>query len=757
MGEAALVLDQSTRWKAAEMVGQSVGGTDAGYFDLECVIEKVTAMLEIDQLVASGRQHGQAITAVAQAHRGQRGFSQANLLKDWLLWRNGGQKRDVQGQLKGPHYTARDWRIFVPNWTNGDAQSALKNSAFVNHVQRLHAETTREDATGNALHNRLLDDWFAGKEIPGYGTIFTWCAEQGRPIPAGHVVRRSTNYPAGWSVDNLLRMLPKSRAKRALVQRGEHAAHDHWGDQLLRDRSKLMPFQLVTFDDLRFDIRVIMDMGNGTAQVVYPWAIFALDVATGMILAKGVVGHYTRDTDSDGGKAGTKRGIQQSDTRFLLHSLLERFGLPVDWQMGLLLENASASIGSEDELLFTSLTGVRFDKTGMVRQQLLKSGFRDEGGMPWQKGWIEALFRGLHCRINHLPGTVGRRYDLTRGTQADMEAYALRVFRSALDQGLPTNLLQLPILTLDQFHSVLDDYVLRLNWRIAHKLQGFCKVFEMEVQPGLFIRHDDPRAHQILATGAQLTSRLEAPAERFQRLMQGHRMQPVHPRILVPLAADKRPVTVRNERVEVLVSSVSTDPLIFRDQESAAALAEWNGAKKGLLGILAADHTCIHLFTNDGELRYVASPRNVARVDLTDDHAILARAGEVHRGRQQIRDEVAELLAPKEAQYAEMRAHNDQLLGKNQQSDNQEVSDSQSSENKRDIATIRPAGSNPAVADQIAPRLTDQIASAEARQRADKAKARSLAKHRQTAAADLIGPSARPEPTILPTRRTDLL
>jgi len=220
-------------------------------------------------------------------------------------------------------------------------------------------------------------------------------------------------------------------------------------------------------------------------------------VATGLILAKGIVGHYTRDEDGDGGKAGTKRGIQQADTRFLLQSIMERFGLPIDWQMHVLLENASASLSTTDMHVFERLTGAQMDNTGLIHRRLIKSGWLEQGGQPWAKGWIESFFHLLHTTTNHLPGTVGRRYDLTPGGAEDKARYALSVCRKALAQGQSISELQLPLLTLEQYHELLDEYVTRLNWRTEHNLQGFGRVHEVELNPGEWISHDDPRAALI--------------------------------------------------------------------------------------------------------------------------------------------------------------------------------------------------------------------------------------------------------------------
>jgi hypothetical protein len=624
-------------------------------------LNKLHAMLLLDEKVGNGLTLMQAKAEVARYFRGERGMSVSRLQDYYQLWRRGGQKTDKKGRKSGIFYESRNWRMFLPNYNNGDTDAVLRNEAFKAYINRLFADTSRPDATGNAIYERLVKQWYDGEEIPGFGNIREWCARRGRAVPTG-IFRRPQDMPDGWSPRNLLRLLPKSTAARKYTQLGEHAAHSHWGDQLLRDRSKLMPFQLITFDDVRFDIRVIMEIPGKPAQVVYPTALFALDVATGTILAKAVVGNYTRDEDSDGGKAGTKRGFQQADMRWLVTSLLERYGIPKDWQMTLLVENASASLAEIDKKMFEQFAGIRCLSTGLVHNKLVASGFVEQGGMPWQKGWIEAYFRLVHCRINHLPGTVGRRYDLTAGHRESEARYTLRTLKEAYEKGIPINELQLPLLTIDQFHGLLDEYVMDLNFRTKHSLQGFIKVHEFQLPDEQWLRHDDPRAAQLIPVNAQLNTRMEAPIERMVRLLKGHERVPVHPRQLIPLAMDKRPITVRNEKITLTVSSLSNDPLIFRDENTAEMLREWNGKDKALIGFVAADAACVHLFTNDEDMVYLGSPENVKRIDMTDETTILCRAGQVDRSRNRIRDDVATLLEDRNQELANMRFKNSEVL-----------------------------------------------------------------------------------------------
>ncbi|MGZ0657067.1 hypothetical protein ACWPKS_15800 [Coraliomargarita sp. W4R72] len=626
---------------------------------------KLQAMLDIDHLIETQqmrKSQAVSITAARLKPFHNSGFSVSTLQKLHTLWKKGGQKEDAKGKRSGPIYQAHDWKIFIKNYTNGKTDAAINNPEFVAHVQSLNADTTRDDATGNALRERLLDDWCAGKHVPGYGNIYEFCARAGRPVPQSYIdQRRPQNHPEGWSAKNLLRMIP-DKTTNVYLRHGEHAAHSHWGDQLLRDRSKLMPLQLITFDDVRFDIRVIMEFPNRDPQIVYPEALFCLDVSTGLILSHAVTGNYLRAEDVDGGKKGVRRGLQQADMRWFLKSILELYGIPCDWQMNILLENASASLSPTDQRIFEELTGVRFENTGIIRQKLTKSGFVEQGGMPWQKGWIEAYFRLLHCRINHLPMTVGRRYDLTPGRIGNKskagshEHYIHSVIKEAKEKNIPLSELRYNALTLPEFHNLLDEYVRRLNWRTSHNLQGFADVYEYEINPGQHVRTDDPQQGHLIPLGARTPKRKEAPAERAARLTEGHRFEKVHPEALRITGMHKSPITVAAQRVKLDLPGEKG--IQFRDAENAKMLAKYNGQKKALVGLLAHDNSCIHLYTNDDAFEWVGSPKRVGLVDITDQHAIDVRKGEVHRGRQQVRDYASEILAPQEAKLAADRAHN---------------------------------------------------------------------------------------------------
>ncbi|MBT64685.1 MAG: hypothetical protein CML13_15920 [Puniceicoccaceae bacterium] len=654
-----------------------VSGESHHYHDLKKerdrvdVRTKLQAMLDIDRLITEQRmtkKQAVSITSARLKPYHPRGYSASILGNLHTIWKKGGQKQDARGHKTGTIYAPGDWKLFIPNYNNGADDSALNNKPFVAHIRSLFADTTRPDASGNAVRERLLDQWFAGEHIPGYGTLHQFCARAGRPVPEGYLARgRPENIPGGWSAKNIHRMLPDT-ATRTFLQRGEHATHSHWGDQLLRDRSNLMPMQLLTFDDVDFDIKVVQPMGPGRQdQVVRPKAIFALDVSNGMIIDFFILGSIRRTYDGqEGGKAGTSRAFNHADMRWFLAKIIEEQGIPQDWQMSILLEKAAASMSSADKHIFEQELGIRFDTTGHVRQRLTNSGFVEHGGMPWQKGWIEAYFRGFHTRTNHLPMTIGRRYDLTDGRiggankMGSQEHYLVGLLKKAHEQNIPLEKLKLPALTMDEFSSFVAYYVNVLNWRTNHNLQGFAEISETRLDDGTWVTFEQARQADLIEDGMHFTRRMESPIECYRRKIKGHRMHKPHPYELAHLRLDKKPITVTASRVSI--TRTGQDPLIFRDEQSAEALTQWNGKKKALLGFISADESCIHLFTNDDAFTHICSPRRVGRVDMTDQHALDVRMGEVHRSRTKTRDFAAQIAAPQEARLSEMREHNQEIL-----------------------------------------------------------------------------------------------
>lgn len=637
--------------------------------DRQEVLAKVSAMLSIEARVAEGMTIGKAVAQTATLWKGRKGFSRSRLNDYYQLWRKGGQKPNKQGIRSGQFYQSRDWHVFIPNYTNGDCDAALTNQELVKHVCRVQSDYCRGDVTGVAVHERITDDWWAGKTIPGLGNIRQHCAKLGKPVPQSRVKPRYPHwaYPDGLSPANLLRMIPRSAAKRQIVRRGEFAAHDHYALQLLRDRNRLMPLQLITPDDHPLDIEVLCPLPDGTVQRTQPQGLFMIDVRSGAIIAHGATPAYLRSNDADGGKRGTKRGLQRADMRFLLLQILERFGLPRDWKTLCLMERGGATLTTEDKEAFrTMLPQLSFEDTGLIKNSLLEHGFAQSDGMPWQKGWIESYFNLLENRLNALPGATARRYDLRKADHESRMRYALKIAGECIKQNIPLAEAKLPCLTWDEFMTSLNDYVIQLNNRTRHKLQGdFPKIMFVEDSSGNRYGQDHPQ-FDLMSREFPILWEQESPAHCFRRVLNGHQLDPIHPRQLATLSMHKRKVTVRADRVTLEISQLSSDKLVYWDEDTAEALAEHNGRKNALIAYVSSNGDQIHLFTNDEHKTHIGSPRRVGTVDLSNQSEILEAAGRVHQSRQALRDEAADLLEPVNQQHRQMREHNTSLLGNGQ-------------------------------------------------------------------------------------------
>lgn len=617
----------------------------------------VNGYLRAFELIAEAATVQEGCAQAAREFRGCRGFSRGNLYTLYSLYKKGGRKRDSRGQLTGPTYEPGDWRCLLPNYSPGKGSQPIE---FIDHLVGLKARTTRKDIVAG-IRQVLIDEWLHGTHIPGYGTAEAWYRERGRFMPDARRLVRDRDLPEGWSLSNLRRLLARRlrrRSQKTLVETGFHDAHGAFAAQLLRDRSRLRPLELVTFDDVRFDVKVVMRTGN-TWQVCYPLGLLALDVATGAIIGVGVKPAAKR-VEIDGAEtdqaAGTRMAISRRETCYLLLQILERLGLP-PYTMNLLLENASAALTAEDERAFLTLMGGRLqiEKTGMARRKLLKSGFVEQGGMPWQKGWIEAFFRKLHTSINHLPGASGARYQLDPGELDDRVRTTLSLLKRAGQHGVSIESLRLPLLTMDQFSYMLHHWVERLNWRIDHHLQGFDTVLETQDAAGRWLRFEDC---EDLPLGAELVERMEAPLERLTRLARGHQFATLPPSVLLPLYADKRPVRIRNGRIQFTDKHLSRDPLVFFERGNPV-LAEANEGRP-CLGFLREDLSLLHV--TDEHYAYLGSVPNQRRIDVLDTRAIKQAAGQVHADRCAERDTVRDILRPLEREAAADRAHNERVL-----------------------------------------------------------------------------------------------
>lgn len=514
-----------------------------------------------------------------------------------------------------------NWRVLTRLWTG--RKSALPPE-FKKWILSLVGRTDRADSMKSVVC-AVKRMWISNVEIPGYGEPRGWWAKN-RPnseFPT-RAVMFDEDFPTGWTDRNLFNILPKNKTALTLAKRGYAAAHGQLRAQLLRDTSKLRPMQLVTFDDVRLDIMATCDY-EGEVQPCYVHAIFALDVGTRKIISWLIKPRLARDN-------GTHVGLDRSDTKALMLGILGGI-MPADYKVRFLMENASATLEAEDRKLLQSIfrDNIEFKPTGLTRFDLIKScGFLEKGGQPWWKGWIEALFRKLHTLMNLLPATTGNRYDNKPGELEGKCKYCLQVLRAAQRDGVDFKGLWFPLLKYDQLEIVMTELVNWLNNRTEHHLQGLDIVDEY-VNPTTKERIS---FNQLAALdndsriGWIAKPRPESPAERWNKLVAREHFTQLPQGALLPLYDKTRQVTVRNGRIEISDKRFSNEKLIFTAPNIPVLAREGEIFTAGI----PDDRNFINLWARDGS--FAGSIPRINRINILDDDAILAAAGEVGRARE---------------------------------------------------------------------------------------------------------------------------
>ena len=307
--------------------------------------------------------------------------------------------------------------------------------------------------------------------------------------------------------------------------------------------------------------------------------------------------------------------------------------MPVDYKVRFLLENASATLEAEDRKLLQSIfrDNIEFRATGLTRFDLIKScGFVEKGGQPWWKAWIEAFFRKLHTLMNLLSGTTGNRYDSKPGELESKCKYCLQVLRAAKRDGVDFNGLWFPLLKYDQLERVMGELVDWLNNRSDHRLQGFDMVDEyVNNATGERITFGELAALDNKSRiGWICKPRPETPAERWEKLAARERFMRLPQGALLPLYDKTRQVTVRCGRIEIYDKRFSNERLIF----TAANLPALEREGETFTAGIPVSRDFINLWARDGS--FAGSVPRVSRLNVLDDDAILAAAGDVARARE---------------------------------------------------------------------------------------------------------------------------
>jgi hypothetical protein len=587
----------------------------------ERVSELLNVFTEIDR---AGRGIVSALNRIALANLDRHGWTFHNLRTLFYRWRDG-----------------KDWRVLARSYGH---EKALPDE----FIEWIRAQMDNEGRSSKQAMNRARELFREGKPVAGYGTWREWFAATypDRDLPKHF----PGDYPRGWSQSNLYRYAP-SKAQLMLARRGLGAAQTLL-EHVIRDTSALRPLEFVAFDDFETDILARFYIPETREWKICRVAgVLAIDVATRRRLAIGLKPRIENDE-------GRKIGIARRDVQFLIKNLFARWGVPQDYPMTLLVENAAAAITPDFEAaLELNFHGqVRVSRTGMIEHRGLKNGFTERGGKPWEKGWIESAFNLMHNRAGNLPGQKGSRYDLAPGNLAAKIAYTEGLLANITPE--QASQLRLPFLSVDEAITAFEQVFDWMDQRTDHKMLGFDKVTECRAREGDAWQPFSQLA--LMAPEQQmqvaLRDRMESPLERWAKLAPACAFIKVPEFVVALLAFTPKRIEIRNHKVTFAHGGTG---FTYLDVDGALK-TQPEGTK--LFAYFDEDQPAL-LYVTDLQGRRVAVLKHNAPANLKDPEAISAAAAlvkEFYHGQVQGPYRARHLL--EDAQLAADKSHNETRL-----------------------------------------------------------------------------------------------
>lgn len=611
-----------------------------------------------EMLAAATLKAGAHAAATRRQHLG-RGWEAKTLLNLFGAYRRGGHKPGDYRKL-GPIYRAGDWRILLRGYKGFEAVLPEEFKRWL--AGELAQFKGRKDTVRALWRHVVMEVWLTGKPVPGYGTVDEWCRRAGRARPNPLLIRES-ELPEGWTERTFRRALPAQRTTvRDQLAHGYLAAHRSQADQVLTDRRPLMPLQYIFLDDSRPDLRCTWFGPGSRGEIVYPLLVLGLDAASGVDVANTCKPRALQD---DGEK---RHGVTHDMTLLVVLNALRKFGLP-PWTITFVHERAAACMPPWAIEALRAAYGdrIQFEATGIVKQKLGEYGFTEGGGAPYDKAPIEAFWRILMTQLARLPGSTGPRYDTAPAELKDVERYTLGLIDKAGGLAEVFARFRSPLLDFNEAHTAIEAALRLLRFRTQHKLQGFERIREWRPSPAegyqswdRFLALPEGAQNAIATNGDKdaIIARLECPAERFCRLLQGVELTPVDEDLLTWIEGPRFPATVRGGKITVRRTTVSDDDLIFREEDNPLLDVEMEGKTfEAALG----DNGNRIVLTDAG--RVLGSVAQQGRVSRADTAAVRREQGRVAAARKADRVALAEYYLPEtDEALARMRAHNDAAL-----------------------------------------------------------------------------------------------
>lgn len=396
-----------------------------------------------------------------------------NLRTFWYRWKDGDRKATaLLANYKSPAHIAR-----MPD-------------ALAAEIQRLASMPTGgRDKHGKGpdatqIHERLERDWKAGLEIKGLGTWQDWwrTAHPALPLPCVPPA-----FP--WSVKTVTRRIG-TRAVRSMGNIGIAASKKHL-PHMRRDYTRLRKCELLTLDDVRLDCMALDDI---TGKAVEIKCYILQDIGSRSIIA-----FILKPADS----------IRAEDVDELLAWGLqaEGFGIGDGYETHIWFERGTVACSEAAQAVLEAGSdgAIKVHRTSMDEGiRWIGSPADKASGHSAGKATIEAFNKKLHARLiwikaqrgnsrENQPANLGvgesEKKDPSKRRAPDTlksEAELIGQFRAAaLLRGQSLDL-RLPMLLVSQLQQEVAGVIRAYNSERGHGMQGFRKIVEAEIAPGIW-------------------------------------------------------------------------------------------------------------------------------------------------------------------------------------------------------------------------------------------------------------------------------
>lgn len=550
-----------------------------------------------------------------------RAISAKTMTRLYYKWRKAGEK--IEALLDG--------RMSELNRNRARTSSA----AFRAHLALL---ATRHKRCLRSAVRELYKEWRSCKTIPGY--------EGCNHTPGMEL-------PAGWSYDNLVRLMP-AREELAVVTEGVMSAAGYLA-QTRGTREGCWPCSHVMFDDVWLDLLAVGYDETGKLQLNRPLQLGCLDYYTGRRLCWGTKIRTKRED-------GTSAQLNSDEMLFLLCDFLYNVGYSPRGTK-LVVEHGtatlSAAVAKQLELLTGGLVTVTMSGRPGIRQVGEYEGCA--AGNPRFKASLEVWHSLLHNHMDHYATHTGRN-------RTEPEAlWGLRKFEESMlakaGQLPPAQALALFPLAprLGELCDDLAKLVVQINTRTEHNLEGWeacgftCYEFSLNGVDGWRdISTLDPAAAQLAATMATsnpslMRERKLSPQEAWEREIakpENRLIRFTAAECVALMGAHRKfNLTARGGVFEIKAKSKHHEQLIFdacvKDSTGRERLLPAGGGYFGILNPLNRN-----LFILDERDRVLGEAPLRSRFSHADELARLREFGRVQHLR-------AEQLAHAEALAAE--------------------------------------------------------------------------------------------------------